>query len=62
MTGKQKSDMDNKVVIKVEYKGLETHMSWKAIVKLVKLDENVYFYNITDVQTYRNTRERLSYV
>lgn len=62
MTYKQKAYIDNKVVIKVKYKDLETYMSWKAIVKLTKLGRNVYFPNITDVKHYWSIKEGWDYV
>ena len=53
MTCKQKSCMDNKVVIKVIYQqGFETHMSWKAIIKLKRLGYGVWFEQSKDADQY----------
>lgn len=44
--------MDNKVVIKVRYKDLDTHMSWKAIIKLKRLGYGVWFEQSKDADQY----------
>ena len=51
------SYMDNKVVIKVRYKDRKTYMSWKAVVKLLKLTQMVQFSSTIDFDHYWKVKE-----